>query len=212
MNRFSLDVECYRNYILVQCKLAEEDYWYEYEMLDGVTLQGTLEDLQELVSENAVVTFNGFGYDHAMVSGVLSGFDHDELFQLSQHLVKGDQLTPWRVWKDIPGLMRFDFKIHIDLMAISPLVASLKMYGARIGFKKIQELPIDWRSTITMEDRNTMLPYCRNDVEVTEHLYNYLRPQVLLRKDLGSKYEMDLYQKSDAQIAEAVIKLSLIHI
>ena len=52
--------------------------------------------------------------------------------------------------------------------------------------------------------------YCKNDLDTTEALYRQLEPAIKLRKQIGAQYGgIDLRSKSDAQIAEAVIKYRL---
>ena len=51
-----------------------------------------------------------------------------------------------------------------------------------------------------------MSDYCGNDLTVLEALYNALAPQIQQRIELSKRYGMDLRSKSDAQLAEAVLR------
>ena len=107
----------------------------------------------------------------------------------------------------------FGFKIFptntIDLMAVCPLKGSLKLYGARLHSKRIQDLPIDVNSPLADSNIPIVLDYCCNDLDITELLFNNLQEQLELREDLSIQYKTDLMSKSDAQIAESVIGAEL---
>ena len=51
--------------------------------------------------------------------------------------------------------------------------------------------------------------YCINDLDTTIDLYRQIEDRIKLRVDMSNKYGQDLLSKSDAQIAEVVIKSEL---
>ena len=106
-------------------------------------------------------------------------------------------------------LRKYDIRIqptkHIDLIEVCPLHGSLKLYGARLHAKRIQDVP--WANQQALEDWQIPITqdYCINDLDMTELLFNNLEEQLQLRTDLSKEYKQDLMSKSDAQIAETVI-------
>ncbi|HEY6022497.1 MAG TPA: hypothetical protein VIY48_22325, partial [Candidatus Paceibacterota bacterium] len=94
---------------------------------------------------------------------------------------------------------------HIDLIEVCPLRGSLKLYGARLHAKRIQDVP--WADQYKLEDWQIPITvdYCVNDLDNTELLLKNLTEQLTLRQSLSKEYGQDLLSKSDAQIAEAVI-------
>jgi hypothetical protein len=94
---------------------------------------------------------------------------------------------------------------HIDLFNVCPLKGSLKLYGARLHSKRIQELPFpdneplqDWQIPVVQE-------YNCNDLDVTEQVFKFCKERLELREAISIEYSLDLMSKSDAQMAEAVI-------
>jgi hypothetical protein len=83
---------------------------------------------------------------------------------------------------------------------------SLKLYGGRLHSKRMQDLPIEPDQDISPEQRAQLVSYCVNDLDTTIDLYKYLQPQLALRERMSNEYSFDLRSKSDAQVAEAVIK------
>jgi hypothetical protein len=99
---------------------------------------------------------------------------------------------------------------HIDIIDVAPGKAGLKIYGGRMHAPKLQDLPIAPDALISPEQRVELRRYCKNDLDTTEALYRQLEPAIKLREQIGAQYGgIDLRSKSDAQIAEAVIKYRL---
>jgi hypothetical protein len=102
-----------------------------------------------------------------------------------------------------------DFIDHVDLMSVSPgapTMPSLKLLGGRLHSQRIQELPFDISRWIDDDDRKVMGGYLGNDLDTTIDLATDLMAQIDLRTEMSKQYGVDLRSKSDAQIAEAVIK------
>jgi hypothetical protein len=102
-------------------------------------------------------------------------------------------------------LFKLQPRQHIDLINVCPLKGSLKLYGARLHSKRIQELPFpdnldldDWQIPIVQE-------YNCNDLDVTEQIYHFCKERLQLREAISIEYNEDLMSKSDAQMAEVVI-------
>jgi hypothetical protein len=72
--------------------------------------------------------------------------------------------------------------------------------------KRLQDLPIEPSASISVADRQLLIDYCGNDLLTTLDLYNQLKPQLALRESMSAEFGIDLRSKSDAQIAEAVIR------
>ncbi len=211
--KFTFDVECYPNYFSCCCKDLDTGEVYMFEKFEDKEIGVDQDVLLDLMEASTFIGFNIMRYDNFMVSGYLSQLTNDELFQLSQACVADKHpLLPWRGWDNFRnkfGLIRYEAKTEIDLFNIPKGFHSLKMYAARIGFRKLQELPIPWWKSLTMDDVNILRPYNENDCDATAAIFHDQRPQIVLRQALTKQYGIDMYSKSDAQIAESVIKLEL---
>ena len=143
-------------------------------------------------------SFNGNNFDLPLISAALAGANNAKLKEFSDKIIKNNA-KPWTL--KIPGN---DWD-HIDLIEISPGIASLKIYGGRMHCPKMQDLPIDPDQDISPEQRALLRHYCANDLYTTQALFDKLTPQIKLREQMSAQYGIDLRSKSDAQIAEAVI-------
>ena len=202
MERLAFDIEVYRNYFLVMFRNITTGNVIAFEKFEGQPLD-THSVLMNL-RRRCTVGFNSINFDFPVLFGALAGKSNSELKDISDSIIVTG-LKPWHVEN------KFGFKIekslnHIDLIEVAPGKAGLKLYGGRIHTKKLQDLPIDPSAMISPEDREVLKMYCGNDLTLTEELHNYLLPQIELREKMSKEYDIDLRSKSDAQIAEAVIK------
>jgi hypothetical protein len=200
--RAAMDIECYRDFFLVKfCDIATLEF-AEFDAYPGKPLD--IAGVCAILERVTIVTFNGNNYDVPMMAAALKGYECHALKQFSDAIIK-QGLKPWDFEKQF-GISPPPYLDHIDLIEVSPGVASLKMYGGKMHSRKMQDLPIDPAASISPADRVTLTAYCGNDLLVTIDLYNKFKSQIALREMLGARYGLDVRSKSDPQIAEATIK------
>ena len=203
-----LDTECYHAYFLILMKDTDTGKVRYFETFPGNPKNEENRGLvAKVMNKYTTVSFNGLSYDLPLITAMIEGFDNKALKSFSNKII-GSKLPSWSICRDnqIQIPKRWD---HIDLIEVAPGVASLKVYGGRMNFPKMQDLPITPDTVITPEMHEPLRTYCLNDVETTEALYHKLKPQIDLRISMSDQYGIDLRSKSDAQIAEAVIKSEL---
>ena len=100
-----------------------------------------------------------------LISAALAGANNVKLKEFSDKIIKNNA-KPWTL--KIPG-NNWD---HIDLIEISPGIASLKIYGGRMHCPKMQDLPIDPDQDISPEQRDLLRHYCANDLYTTKALFD----------------------------------------
>lgn len=116
-------------------------------------------------------------------------------------------MKPWDIEREykfkIPKPWEID---HIDLIEVAPGKASLKLYNGRLHGRRMQDLPYPPDAVLTPEQIDETYKYCGNDLDATLLLWESLSEQIKLREGMSREYGIDLRSKSDAQVAEAVIK------
>lgn len=200
---YVIDIEVYSNYYLLYAKNIKTGEYRYFEMLDDVVTCDDL-DAMKFLRRQTTISFNGFNYDLPIIKAQLGGCKNAQLKALSDTIIKTN-LPSWQVLKQ-KGIVIPKTWDHIDLFEVAPGKSSLKIYGGRLGCKTMQDLPIEPDAIITTDDAEQLRVYCRNDLDTTEALYRSLEKQIELRKQMSEQYGLDLRSKSDAQIAEAVIK------
>ena len=144
-----------------------------------------------------------------MINAALCGYTVEQLKWLNDQIIpkqikgmpKIQGLKPWEL--NLPEWSPVD---HIDIKEVCPGDGSLKQYGGRTHAKKLQDLPYDPFHFLSPDEIVVVDLYCENDLDLLEHIFDNLAPQLRQREALGKKYGLDLRSKSDAQVAEAVIK------
>lgn len=201
-----MDIECYVNYFLVMFRRVDKDTVRYYEQFDGQKLNTA--EIKRILREYKIVTFNGNNYDMSILMLALTGASCEKLKEASDAIIVG-QLRNWQFEQ------QFNVKVpayvdHIDLIEPAFGQGSLKLYAGRLHSKRLQDLPIEPSAVITVEQRADLRDYCGNsDLVATIDLFNHLAPQIKLREQMTADYGVDLRSKSDAQIAQAVIKRQL---
>lgn len=204
MKKIWIDCEVYKDYFLFSA-LSENDNTIDIEMYDGHPLD--TRKLSALMHNYLSIGFNSLNYDLLIIRAAVMGFTNKQLKDLSDSIIKSNKPS-WLISKD-RGIRIPNTWDHIDLIELPIGRSSLKIYGGRLNAHTIQDLPIEPDQSITPELREPMRAYCHNDLYTTKLLHDNLIDQIDLRVKMSDQYGMDLRSKSDAQIAETVIKSEL---
>ena len=205
MARVIVDTEVYSNYFLALFKDIASGKFRSFEMHEDAELD--CDALFRTMRAHTTISFNGLGYDLFILAAAVKGASCAELKALSDAIIKSN-LPSWRVARD-KGVQIPKGWDHIDLIEVAPGKASLKVYGGRMHAPTMQDLPIAPDDQISPEQREQLRVYCKNDVNTTEMLYRKLELPIGLREQMSRQYDIDLRSKSDAQMAEAIIKHEL---
>ena len=202
------DVECYPNYFLIKF-MNEANQFLKFELSCRSKLD--VRKLYLLLSRNDVefVSFNGIAYDVPIITLAMSGASTEELYAATEEIIKNDM----RHWQFYKAYRLIEPQInHVDLIEVAPGRVSLKIYGGRLHCADLEDLPYPPGTILTPEQMDHVDLYCGKDLRNTRTLTEELAPQIDLRRLLGEQYGVDLRSKSDAQIAEAVLKAEVLHL
>lgn len=205
MQKIVLDVEIYVNYFLLSCENIETGNVRHFEYYDGQPLD--VRTIKQIMCKATTISFNGNNFDLPIIAAALRGYSVKQLKGMSDKIIKSNRPS-WMVCQDLGIDVPRNWD-HIDLIEVAPGQSSLKIYGGRMHAPKLQDLPIEPDATIAPEQRPLLRQYCENDLDTTLLLYRALEKQVDLRVSMSEQYDVDVRSKSDAQIAETVIKSEL---
>lgn len=209
-NLVVLDCEVYPNYFLVALKNVDDGRVSAYE-LKGETTSITKDKavrLQSILKDRITFGFNSINYDMPIIMGILKGMTCEEIFEMSGHII-AENMKGWQTLQ-FYGLKVPAYIKHIDIQEPAPGVkVSLKLYGGRMHSQRLQDLPFEVGTILTEEQMEEVKSYCINDLDTTIDLYNNIKERIQLRIDMSEKYGNAVLSKSDAQIAEVVIKSEL---
>lgn len=204
---YTLDAEIYRNYTLFRFELVEAPHTvvrffaWPSAPLDTAGLEAFLQTV-------TIYTFNGINYDVPILTLALTGASC-ELLKLASDDIIVNRVKWWEFYRKM-NLYVPTYLDHVDLMEVAPGVGiGLKMYMGRMHAPMMQDLPIAHDSLIEPVQRVVLDAYCGNDHQGTRMMRGLLDERLQLRRSLTDQYGVDVRSKSDAQIAEAVIKAEL---
>lgn len=201
-----IDIETYRNYWLCLSESGlDVEIWNGQYLLNArpTDAQTWRNALFQALQGSTHITFNGNNYDMPLIVMALEGATNEQLKSASDAIII-QGLKPWEIAR-VP-----DWIDHIDLFDVAPGQGSLKAYAAKMHSRRLQDLPIEPHAIIGEAERQALREYCRlGDLPATRDLFDTFPTQLDLRRDMSREYGVDLRSKSDAQIAEAVMKALL---
>jgi len=200
-----VDTECYRNFWLFRA-LDQHGKFHTFPMTNEMPLDR--QGVADFLYQHKIYTFNGINYDMPMITLALNGATCAQLKEANDAIItKG--LKPWDFY-NYYNIQPLDYLNHVDLIEVAPGVRiSLKLYAGRNHSLKMQDLPYPHDKELSPWEMFNTTDYCGNDLWNTKDLRVALAGEIALRDALTYKYQVDLRSKSDAQIAEAIIKTKL---
>jgi len=198
----ALDIEVLPNYFLVMFKNDENGKTVLIDTQSSLA-ETQKRKLRKILSSYVTFGFNSNRYDIPIIDYALSGASVRQIHKASKYIIDNNA-SPHSFYNEY-SVTKSNIN-HFDIKEVAPAVMiSLKVYGTRIGSKKLQEFFLDPDKEVNEEEREKLKVYCNNDLDVTLDLYHSIINRIKLREEMGEIYGMDLRSKSDAQIAEAVI-------
>lgn len=197
------DCEVYPNFFLVSFVNYETGKAVCFEMSQKCP-QLDRGGLHWLFTSCLLVGFNNLFYDSNIIALAIAGHSTETLYDATVRMISygerpEDVLESYGVEKPI--------RDEIDLIEVAPLQANLKTYGGRLHAPTLQDLPFPVGTWLT-EDQQAIVRWynLQGDIVDTAIIYRELKKQLDLRVLMSTRYGVDLRSKSDAQMAEAVIR------
>lgn len=203
------DGEFYSNYSLIGFRSIKTRKTISFELFDEdeYLSKEDAEFIDAFLRKQTTVGFYSNNFDIALYYAAISGYTCKELKKITNDSIVGE-MRPWELadeWKfEIPRNLP-----HIDLIEVAFGQASLKIYNGRLHGRRMQDLPYDPDKSLTEDEKDKVFEYWKNDLDSTELLFSSLKNELTLRQDMSAEYRTDLMSKSDAQIAEAVMKAEI---
>lgn len=205
MKRYVYDIEVYPNYMCVGFMSDCGNRIKQFESFDKSLKPIVIKRIKRLINRVELVGFNSKGFDDPILTIMLNGADTYEVYENVKKVIDNN-FNSWEVYDKLNITKKYN---SIDLIEVAAGQASLKLYGARLNCKKLQDLPYEPNTYLTKYEASEVAKYNINDLNVTLALYNKLKSQLSLREDISNKYDIDVMSKSDAQIAEAIFRHEL---
>lgn len=209
-NLVTLDCEVFPNYFLVSFKNIEKGRFISLSAFgdDSCLDVDQRKRLNTIMRQRVTFGFNSNGFDIPIILFALAGKTCAEIHSLCEYIIN-EESPSWQTMRRF-DLVKPKAMQHFDIKEPAPgVMISLKLYGGRIHSKRLQDLPYPPGTILTRAQADEVELYCANDLETNIDLFRAIEKRIELRVDMSAKYGVDLMSKSDAQIAETVIKAGL---
>lgn len=208
-----LDCETYPNYFLISMRRVGGDKIINFECRgeDSILSERDTKLLISILIKETTFGFNSNNFDIPLILLALQGVTAIQINDLCEQIING-------FYKGSPGWMVIQEEElslphnieHFDISNVAPGVGvALKLYGARMMTESLQTLPINPGTTLIDSQMDEIRDYCANDLKLTIDLFNEIKPAMRLRNIMGKKFGVEIQSKSDAQIAESIIRKEL---
>jgi len=202
-----LDCETYPNYFLIAFKSLQSKQVLNIEVIgSGAVLSDTQKvQVKRILANRVILTFNGDRFDMPIIYYAVKGATASNIAKAASMIIT--QNMPRFMSLKKLNVRPLQTHRHFDLMAMAPAVkTSLKTYGARLGSKLLQELPIPPGTHLTETQIDLIRTYCENDLDVTTDLSSAVQDRISLRETMHSLYGVNVDCRSEAQMAELILK------
>lgn len=175
------------------------------------------------------ISFNGLNFDSQVVQFILD--NHNDWLDLNGGAIadliyrKSQQVIERSNNKGFPEYPEWKLKIkQLDLFKIwhfdnKAKMTSLKWVEYSIDLENIEEMPISHKDKITVDQFNSIVSYCENDIKATYEFYkittgNTEHPlyknidKVQLRKDIQKEFGIQCLNYNDVRIGDEINKIS----
>lgn len=205
--KYVYDIETFSNFFCVTFKNVDTKEVTYFEI--NPFKDNSIEDIYNFIKDNKkwFIGYNNTYYDNQLLNYIyiyyneLNLFDNyaicSRLYKISNEIIKKD-LKEYKY--NLP------FK-SLDLMEIGGLhLKSLKLCAVNLNWELIEDLPFKPDYIVKEEDIDIIKKYNLNDVLITEQLYNFLLPEIKLRKEISLLYNVDVMNKSDSHMANVLLE------
>lgn len=204
---FIADIESYLDYFFIGFKHWKTKKYIGVE--ESFRSKINQDKLSYMLANFTIGGFNWHGYDKMVAALFLQNrWSVYDICLMGSEII--DNKIPYWEQEDYFGVKIPAFWDSVDIMPVAPLDASLKTYSGRMHTQHMQDLPFAPKTALEAPDKAEIVgKYCFLDCDHTYDLFDKLDEQLKLRYKMSKEYGVDLRSKTDAQIAEAVIKYRL---
>jgi hypothetical protein len=155
--------------------------------------------------------FNSLDFDDKIIKWILDKsesmkpWDARDIYRAAQELIAGSRWLPGTkvTHQDLYLLHHFDNHAK---------ATSLKWLQCHLGMETIQEMPIEHDTVIhSMEQIETIIKYCVNDVKTTKVLLQHKKTKELIevRREMSKEYNLDFTNSSNSTMGERILLRSI---
>lgn len=156
----------FKDYLFYDIEVFEKDILIVFKDINAMDVKVFHNDftgLRDLIQDKILVGYNNYNYDDYIISAVLRGYSLTRIKDINDTIIRGDR-PQIELDKDIVSLDCFQ--------QINVARSSLKKVEANLGMSIDEsEVPFDIKRELTKEEYDSVLKYCKHDVEATVNVF-----------------------------------------
>lgn len=215
------DLEVYPNFFFWGVKDFKGQTIKTYEISERMDQRDELyEDM--MLFDGYLVTFNGLHYDEVLIKKLIK--DYDKLISMevpdflrtmkkfSDMVIQSEDVPSyfdeikWYKWYNKVSWTSIDLFCYWSKMLRISKKLSLKSLAIQLNHDEIQELPYHHTQVLTPSEMDEIIRYnTRNDLGVTEKLFNKMKEDILLRAYIEEEYELPAWSYDAPKVAAELL-------
>lgn len=169
------DIEVFPNLFLVNWKFEGPNHTVVR------MINPSPEDIESLLNYRWI-GFNNRRYDNHIMYARMMGYNNEQIYDLSQRLIKGDKDAFFLEAYNLSYTDVYDFASAGNKKSLKKLEIDMDVHHKELGY--------DWDKPVPKEKWEYVAQYCDNDVLATEAAFNYLAGDWLSRQILADISDM----------------------
>lgn len=154
----------------------------------------TPNEVSDFFSNYRAIGYNNLGYDNDISYARILGYDNEQLFKLSQAIIKNRKDAGFRESKNLS---------YTDIYDFANTKQSLKKWEIELDLHH-QEFPLKWDEPVPMDKWDEAADYCANDVVATEVVFYHLKSDWEARQALAKLSGLTVNDKTNAHSARII--------
>jgi hypothetical protein len=151
-------------------------------------------------AKGGMVGFNNVHFDWPVTNFICNLLQPtaEKIYEYAQSIIRDEAPKRQKAWVKQLDLFLLN---HYNNKSRS---ASLKSLEVSLNWHNVMDMPFHYTHIVSPEETESILEYNRNDVLFTWEFYKHNKDKIKMRKAIGSKYKMNVSNKSDVDIGEEI--------
>lgn len=201
--KYIYDLETYVNFFLASFKCLKTGKYYEFEISDR---KSEINQLRKFLSQPKLklIGYNNVNFDYPVLHNTIlkdrRNYSAQDIFRTVEIIINEKYSSVWDKYVKIPQLDLFKIW-HYDN---KNKATSLKWLEFAMRMKNVEDLPYKPGTSLTPEQMNHTIEYCRNDLDATEAFFLLSQKHISIRQFYTKLENINLMNASEIMMSKQI--------
>jgi len=202
------DVETYPNVFTLVAKTVDKSRTWRFVLSPWQQELHLIRLFVETLRDQGcrMVGFNNIGFDYPVLHHIMTDrfATVDSIYQKAMSIIKGGDRFGHMVWESdwiVPQLDLYKMH-HFDNRAKS---VDLKVLEFNMRRERLEDLPYDPGTVLTVDQAPVLLEYNEEDVDATIEFYHKSQAELVMREALSTRFNLNMVNMSNTKIGETIL-------